>query len=80
MNLTFADTRTTPKATFGVNVSRHDDGTVSVVSNVGRGYRSAHRQAAATEFGTTYGKVRKINAFRYINTSGVLVVLTVWEA
>lgn len=64
---------------YGVAVTLESDDSVTVQSNSGRGYLSAHRRAAARALKSTYGKVRRVATLRHVNLSGVTVVTTRFE-
>ena len=72
---TFAKSR--DGSTFGCIAETETDGAFTLLSNYGKGYRSAHRDAARAHFDT--GALWCMNRLTWINTSGVRVVLTRWQ-
>lgn len=62
---------------FMAEVDTESDGALTVLSNYGDGYRSAHRDHAAQHFGTH--ALWCMNRLTWINTHGVRVVLTRWH-
>jgi len=58
----------------------HSDGPlgVHILSNAGHGWRSAHREWAARERGTTYGRVKLVATMEQVNLSGVRIRHTWW--
>ena len=59
-----------------VTVDDHD-GSLTVLSNDGKGYRSAHRDHAAEHFG--HVALWNMSRLTWINLHGVRVVLTRWN-
>jgi hypothetical protein len=57
-------------------VEVESDGSLSILSNDGRGYRSAHRDYAQQHFGKA---LWCMNRLTWVNASGVRVVLTRWN-
>jgi len=64
-------------AAFGAEVTTESDGALVILSNDGHGYRSAHRDAAATHF--DHVTLWCMNRSTWINANGVRVVMTRWH-
>ena len=63
-------------AVFGAVVETHPDvAALTVLSNDGRGWRSAHRAGATEHFG---GSVTRTDVLRWVNSSGAPVVMSCW--
>ena len=76
MTTVFAESKT--GATFMSEVEVDSfDGSLTVLSNYGHGYRSAHRAVAQSHFpGQTLWCVYRLT---WINSSGVRVAMTTWN-
>ena len=62
---------------FGSVVTLEDDGSLTVLSNDGKGYRSAHRAEAKRQLGKS---AKCIARMTWLNLSNVRVVCTQWVA
>ena len=61
-------------AMFGAVVTDETDGSLSILSNDGKGYRSAHRKEATKRL----GRVKCLSRLTWLNLDGVRVVSTLW--
>lgn len=64
-------------AAFMAEIETESDGAVTILSNDGRGYRSAHRDYARKAFGNR--ALWCMNRLTWINSGGARVVLTRWH-
>lgn len=64
-------------ASFMSEVETESDGALTILSNYGHGYRSAHREYAAQHFGTR--RLWAMNRLTWINFGGSRVILTRWH-
>ena len=64
-------------AVFGAEVEVESDGALTILSNDGAGYRSAHRDFAAEHF--EHKAMLCSGRLTWVNTSGARVVLTRWH-
>jgi hypothetical protein len=58
-------------------IETESDGSITILSNDGHGYRSAHRDYAAEHFGTR--NLWAMNRLTWINSGGARVILTRWN-
>jgi hypothetical protein len=63
-------------AVFGAELTTESDGSLVILSNDGKGYRSAHRDHAQKHFGQALWCVSRLS---WVNVHGVRVVLTRWN-
>jgi len=64
-------------ASFMAEVEEESDGSITILSNDGHGYRSAHRAYAAEHFG--HRALWAMNRLTWINIGGARVILTRWN-
>lgn len=63
---------------FGAIVTKESDGSVSILTNDGKGYRSAHRGHAKSLLGSK--RLTCTSRLTWINMDGARVVSTTWKA